>query len=147
MVDALWHQISALPAFLLEHSGSLLLLSLATLLLTLVLLPVIIGRLPVDYFAGPRPRHHVTTDPVLSVVLFLGRNIVGAALILLGLVMLVTPGQGLVTLFVGLLLMDYPGKHALEQSLVRRDGVMAGLNWVRRKGGHPPLEPPPGWHG
>ena len=146
-MDALLRHFSALPTFLLEHSGSLLLLSLVTLLLTLVLLPVIIGRLPVDYFAGPRPRHHVTTDPVLSVLLFVVRNIVGAGLVLLGVVLLFTPGQGLLTLFVGLLLMDYPGKHALEQSLVRRDGVLAGLNWVRRKRGHPPLAPPPGWNG
>jgi hypothetical protein len=66
----------------------------------------------------------------------------GALLVLLGLLMLVTPGQGLLTLFIGLMLMNYPGKHALERWLVRRDGVMGGLNWLRRKGNQPPLQSP-----
>jgi len=54
----------------------------------------------------------------------------------------VTPGQGLLTLLVGLLLMNFPGKYQLERWLVGRPGVLGALNWLRRRGGHEPFEPP-----
>jgi len=71
-----------------------------------------------------------------------GPGLVGALLVLLGMVMLVTPGQGLLTLLVGLLLMNFPGKYRLERWLVGRRGVLTALNWLRRRGGHAPFEPP-----
>ena len=52
-----------------------------------------------------------------------------------------TPGQGLLTLLVGLLLMNFPGKYRLERWLVGRRGVLTALNWLRRRGGHPPFQP------
>ena len=70
------------------------------------------------------------------------KNLLGAALVVLGLLMLVTPGQGQVTLLAGLLLMNFPGKYRLERAVVSREGVMRALNWFRRRSGRPPFEPP-----
>jgi hypothetical protein len=56
-----------------------------------------------------------------------------------GFLMLFLPGQGLLTIAVGLLLLDYPGKYSLERRIVSRPSVLQGINWVRAKGNHPPL--------
>jgi hypothetical protein len=136
--------IESLAVLLLDHSGLLLVFSLLVLLVALVLLPLVIATLPEDYFSSPPPRHRRTGSrhPAVALVLVACKNLIGAALLLSGLVMLVTPGQGLLTLFAGLMLMNYPGKYALERWLVRRPGIMSGLNWVRRKSGQPPLLAP-----
>ncbi len=57
-------------------------------------------------------------------------------------VMLVTPGQGIVTLLIGLLLMNFPGKYRVERWLVLQPGVLRGLNWLRQKRGHQPFDAP-----
>jgi hypothetical protein len=63
-------------------------------------------------------------------------------LVLLGLVMLVTPGQGILTLLSGLLLMNFPGKYRLEQWLVLRPGILRALNWLRRRRNQPAFDAP-----
>jgi hypothetical protein len=68
------------------------------------------------------------------------KNLLGLLLVVLGLIMLVTPGQGIVTLLIGLLLMNFPGKYHLERWLVLRPGVLKGLNWLRRRQGQLPFD-------
>jgi hypothetical protein len=54
--------------------------------------------------------------------------------------MLVLPGQGLITLFVGFFLIDFPGKYRFEKWLIRRKAVHRPINWLRRKSGREALE-------
>jgi len=54
--------------------------------------------------------------------------------------MLVLPGQGLLTIVTGLLLINYPGKYKLEQKLVAIPSVFRALNWIRVKANKPPLK-------
>ena len=70
------------------------------------------------------------------------KNLLGAVLVALGVVMLFTPGQGILTLLAGLLLMNFPGKYRLECWLVQRPGVLRGMNWLRERHGEPPFESP-----
>ena len=56
--------------------------------------------------------------------------------------MLFVPGQGLLTIIVGLTVMNYPGKFRLERWLVMRPRVLPALNWLRKRYGHPPLQDP-----
>jgi hypothetical protein len=106
----------------------------------------VVTRLPQDYFA--REERVVWRDssdePVLALVLGLLKNLLGFLLVVLGLIMLVTPGQGLLTLLIGLMLMNFPGKYQLERWLVSRPGVMRGLNWLRQRGGQEPFDTPSG---
>jgi hypothetical protein len=45
----------------------------------------------------------------------------------------------LLTLLVGVFLLDFPGKYAFEKWLVGRPGVLRMINWLRRRRGRPPL--------
>ena len=52
--------------------------------------------------------------------------------------MLVLPGQGILTILAGIMLLDFPGKHRLLRWIVAHPQVLRTLNWLRRRG-HPPL--------
>ncbi|WP_233490267.1 PGPGW domain-containing protein [Thiocapsa marina] len=80
--------------------------------------------------------------PVVYVSLRLFKNLVGWVLVLAGILMLVLPGQGILTIIMGLVLSDFPGKYALERRLASKQRVLDGINWIRRRSGHPPLVPP-----
>ena len=110
--------------------------SLAMFVIGLTLIPVLVVRIPEDYFLhreAPPP-----AGPVSRVVRFL-KNLLGVVLIILGVVMLALPGQGILTILAGLWLVDFPFKRRLELALVRRPAVLNALNWVRSKRGRPPL--------
>ena len=53
--------------------------------------------------------------------------------------MLVLPGQGILTIIVGLVLMDFPGKYGAERWAVSRGPVLPAINWIRAKAGKPNL--------
>ena len=119
--------------------------SLGAVILALVGVPWVVTRLPADYFSQARRHTWRESDgePLFAVFIGFLKNVVGGALVVLGLIMLVTPGQGLLTLLAGLLLMNFPGKYRLERWLVMRPGVLRALNWLRARQGHPPFEHPP----
>ena len=64
---------------------------------------------------------------------------VGLFLLICGLVMLVLPGQGLLTMLMGLSLMPFPGKNKLEQTIIARKSVRYSLNWIRMKANKKPF--------
>ncbi len=108
---------------------------------SLIAMPLLAGRIPADYFAQEvRPeskwaRHH----PALRVVLMIGKNLVGVVLIMAGLAMLLMPGQGLLAMLIGVLLLDLPGKYRFEKWLIARPRIGASINWLRGRTGKPPL--------
>tara|TARA_R110002072_G_scaffold149807_1_gene297751 strand:- start:118 stop:525 length:408 start_codon:yes stop_codon:yes gene_type:complete len=119
-------------------------LSLLALIATIFGVPWVVTRLPKDYFVrAERVVWRASFDaPLLSLIISMLKNLLGLLLVVLGLIMLVTPGQGIVTLLIGLLLMNFPGKYHLERWLVLRPGVLKGLNWLRRRQGQLPFDQP-----
>jgi hypothetical protein len=116
-------------------------ISLLTFVGSLLALPVLVSRIPRDYFAG-ETRHLSKTHPFHPVVyglLIVLKNLLGVALIAAGIAMLVLPGQGLLTILIGVSLMDFPGKFTLERWLVGRPGVLKAINWLRERYGEEPL--------
>jgi len=115
----------------------LALISLAMFLGSLVAVPWLIGRLPADYFLTHWQRvdeqrsHH----PLGRWLIPLLRNLLGAVLLLAGVAMLVLPGQGLLTMVIGLCVMDFPGKRKAVDWMVEKKAIQQGLNWIRRKQG------------
>ncbi len=122
--------------------GWFLVTSLATFVISGVALPWLLTRLPEDYFLEtdravrpPWPRHRA-----LYWAWRLLKNLLGVVLLLAGFVMLVTPGQGILTILAGLWLMDLPGKRRCERHLIGRPKVLASVNWIRQKSGKPPFQ-------
>jgi len=109
--------------------------------LALALVPFVVSHIPADYFARPRRSAQWIPDrlrPVRWIVLIL-KNTIGAACLFFGALMLVLPGQGILTILLGIALLDFPGKFRLQRWVVRRPGVLDSLNWIRRKTEKPPL--------
>lgn len=119
-------------------------ISLVALVGTLLALPWAVTRLPADYFNRPQRKswRDATRFPLLNVALVVLKNTLGLLLALLGVAMLFTPGQGLLTLLAGLALMNFPGKYRLERKLALSPGVLRGINWMRERRGYPPMRPP-----
>jgi hypothetical protein len=120
-------------------------LSGVTFVGSLVVLPIVIIRMPADYFvqSRPAPDSWRARHPAIRFAVRLVKNLFGVVFLLAGLIMLVTPGQGLVSLLVGLSLLDIPGKRAWERRFVSYPQVHRVLNAIRAKAGQPPLELPP----
>jgi len=113
--------------------------SLLFFILSLVSIPWMIKRIPVDYFITTgKPRHDNGSGP-WRVVVVVVRNCFGVIFLAAGLLMLITPGQGVLTILLGLALMDFPGKRGLELKLLGIVSIRKALNFVRKKQGLPPI--------
>ena len=103
--------------------------------------PWMLVRIPSDYF-GPG-NHHTTPfadrHPVIRATLLAVRNAIGLVLVAAGIAMLVLPGQGILTILAGLVLLHFPRKHELLRWIVSRPAVLSSANWVRHRAGRPPL--------
>lgn len=117
-----------------EYAGWLQLIAISSLIMlaiSLSLLPYLVARLPVDHFCQQsRSQHPITSQQALLRIL---RNLLGLILLFAGLLMLLLPGQGLLTLVLSLLLLDYPQKKKIERSLLQQKAIFNGLNWLRKK--------------
>jgi hypothetical protein len=119
-----------------------LILTVATAILSLVAVALVVVRIPSTYFVGDDPppvwadRHPFIRWP--AVIL---KNLLGVTLVALGALMSVpgVPGQGLLTILIGAMLIDLPGKRKAEKWLLRRRGVLSAINRVRARYGRPPL--------
>ncbi len=66
----------------------------------------------------------------------------GLVLVLAGLAMLVLPGQGLLTLVIGLGLLNFPGKSSLIRRLLGQNKVLGTINRLRARVKKEPLAAP-----
>lgn len=111
-------------------------LSAFTFVLSLLMLPWLLRKIPEDYF---RHRHTESSWVLLLTPRNLLRNLLGTPVLLAGVSMLVLPGQGLITIVLGLVIMQFPGKFALERWIISRQGVLQAVNWMRKRSGAPEL--------
>jgi UPF0716 family protein affecting phage T7 exclusion len=118
--------------------------SIALLLLSPVVAMWFVTRLPTDYFDQEHRRPLSSWDnyPTVRAFLLIAKCLLGIVLTLVGVVMLVVPGQGLLTIVVGLVLLEFPGKFRAERWVATRRNVWRSLNWLRKKAGKPEFKSP-----
>lgn len=105
---------------------------------SLILVLRVALALPPDYFERDRPGGRSWTVGRIL------RNLAGLLLIVVGALLSIPgiPGQGVLTMLVGILLLDFPQRRRLERALLSRPGVLPALNHLRARFGRPPLRPP-----
>jgi hypothetical protein len=112
--------------------------SILTFLGTLVIVPWLVVRIPSDYFIHQK-RQHQQRHPVVKIMIVIAKNSMGYVFLITGVCMLVLPGQGLLTMFVGVMLLDFPGKYQVERRAVSCRPVLRSVNWLRQRAGRDPL--------
>lgn len=133
-----WSSINSDLLFLL---GSL---SIFILIISVFMMVLIISFLPEDYFKSEN-RNLISSVqnsryPLLKLLVLITKNFFGVLLLLSGILMLVLPGQGILTIITGLVFMDYPGKYKFERKLLRQKGVINSINWIRSRLSKPSLK-------
>ena len=133
-----WSSINSDLLFLL---GSL---SIFILIISVFMMVLIISFLPDDYFKSEN-RNLISSVqnsryPLLKLLVLITKNFFGVLLLLSGILMLVLPGQGILTIITGLVFMDYPGKYKFERKLLKQKGVINSINWIRSRLRKPSLK-------
>ena len=119
------------------------LIFLVTFVVNLAIVTFILVKLPTDYFkknrktkfwSGPRPAVHAAK--------VIGKNLLGVLLVAIGIVLSLpgVPGQGLLTVLLGVMLVDFPGKRTVEQKLLKRPAITNAITRLRQKFGKAPLQ-------
>lgn len=109
---------------------------------SIVAVSCVLIRLPPTYFLASHARDFwADRHRAMRWGGLLLKNVFGLVLVLLGVVMSLpgVPGQGVLTILLGLMLMDFPGKRGLEYKLVSRPKVLQAINGLRAKFDRPPL--------
>lgn len=115
-------------------------LSTIFFLLSLVGLSWLISIIPHNYFVDKKRVSFIKMkNPLMWLSIVIIKNSIGLILILCGILMLILPGQGVLTIITGLIFLDYPGKFRFERSLVRNKLILNSMNWIRRKLDKPDL--------
>ena len=115
-------------------------LSTIFFLLSLLGLSWLISIIPHNYFVDKKRVSLIKMKkPLMWLPIIIIKNSIGLVLILCGILMLILPGQGVLTIITGLIFLDYPGKFRFERSLVRNKLILNSMNWIRRKLDKPDL--------
>lgn len=138
MIDS----ITQLIAFLKEPAviGWLVAGSVLYLLALLLFMPFVAAKIPQDYFSSYDKKPYAPQNLIVYLLYKILKNLIGAVFVLVGLILLLTPGQGILGILIGSLMLDYPGKYHFQRWLIAKKPVLNGLNWLRKKGGAEPLE-------
>ena len=103
---------------------------------------VVMINIPADYFSSHYNPQFMTGKPWIvrwSAVIL--KNIFGVFLVLLGIALSLpgVPGQGILTILLGLIMLDIPGKRPLEARIIKRPSVQKSIDKLRARFNKPPL--------
>ena len=117
-------------------------LFLISLTVSFAAIGIVMVKIPENYFSPHYKRDFLPDSPWLvrwgAVIL---KNILGVFLILLGIALSLpgVPGQGILTILLGLIMIDIPGKRPIEAKIIERPTVLAAINKLRAKYDKPAL--------
>ena len=103
---------------------------------------VVLVKLPANYFSTHYKQDFLPDSSwIVRWGAVIAKNLFGVFLILLGIVLSLpgVPGQGILTILLGLIMLDIPGKRPLEAKIIQRPTVLGAANKLRARWGKPPL--------
>ena len=113
-----------------------------TFVVSYVVVSIVLVKLPANYFHSDYEHHLMpNSNPVLRSVVIGLKNVLGVVLILAGIALSLpgVPGPGLLTIFIGVMLTDIPGKRTLEAKMIGRPAVLSAVNKLRARYDKPPF--------
>lgn len=117
-------------------------LFLGSLLLSFAAIGIVMVKIPANYFSTHYVQDFLPNSPWIvrwgAVIL---KNLLGAFLIIVGILLSLpgVPGQGLLTILLGLIMLDIPGKRPIEARIIKRPTILSAINNLRAKYSKPPL--------
>lgn len=106
------------------------------ILSVVVIVSFVLIKLPSNYFSFKENKGLLNKLAFpFNFILLILKNSVGFILVCFGVILIFVPGQGLLTIFAGLMLMNFPGKRNLELFIIRKKPVLNAVNWIRGKAG------------
>ena len=120
-----------------------LLIFVVTLVVNLAIVSFILVNLPPDHFSkSHQKRFWSDRHPAIRAPGIIGKNILGVLLVVVGILLSIpgVPGQGVLTVLLGIMLLDFPGKRRLEQKLLSRPQILKTINRLRGRFGKAGLE-------
>jgi hypothetical protein len=142
MTGWLWNLAEYLPPLTWKTFVLGLVMFVVTFVGSIAVVSFLLVKLPEDYFSTHYDRDFwLDRHPVVRWSGVVVKNVLGALLVLLGLVMSLpgVPGQGVLTILLGVMLLDFPGKQRLERKIVSRPRVQHAINRLRARFRRPPL--------
>jgi hypothetical protein len=115
------------------------LLSFFIFIFSLVSIKWLVALIPIDYFVYKKNSKFKTKYPFTWLISMIIKNIIGYLLIVGGILMLVLPGQGLFTIFIGLMMSNYPGKYYIEKKIIAIPSILKTINWLRKQSNKEPI--------
>jgi hypothetical protein len=122
------------------------LLSILVFVLTfaasLAIVSIVLVKLPATYFKRSHDRKILADRPrVIRGLAIVGKNLLGVVLVVIGILLSIpgVPGQGMLTILLGVMLLDFPGKTRLEYWLVSRPKILNTINKLRHRFSKPEL--------
>jgi hypothetical protein len=118
-------------------------LFLLSLVVSFAAIGIVMVKIPPNYFSSHYERDFLPGSPWLvrwgAVIL---KNLLGVVLVLVGIVLSLpgVPGQGILTILLGLIMLDIPGKRPLEARIIKRPTVLSAINNLRARYKKPPLD-------
>ena len=113
---------------ILNYQGILIyvsLLSIFLFIISIIVTPIIICKIPHNYFIKEKKR--------ISIFKKIIKNIFGIFFLIIGFVFLFTPGQGILTILIGIIFLDFPNKKNLQMKFIKKYKIIKPLNYIRRK--------------
>jgi hypothetical protein len=112
-----------------------------SVVLSALLVAVVLVKVPANYFHSEYNRSFMPDASwITRWGAVIAKNVAGLILVLAGIVMLIGPGQGVLTILIGIVLMDIPGKRPIEAQIIKRPAVLSAVNSLRERYNKPPLE-------
>lgn len=110
--------------------------------ISLLAVGLVMVKIPADYFSPNYEPKFLPGKPwVIRWSAVIIKNLVGIVLIVVGILLSLpgVPGQGILTILLGLIMLDIPGKRPLEARIIKRPSVLSAVNGLRARWDKPPL--------
>jgi len=117
-------------------------LFLGALLFSFASIAIVMVKIPENYFSTHYQQDFLPGSPwIVRWGAVIAKNIFGFFLVILGIILSLpgVPGQGVLTILLGLIMLDIPGKRPLEARIIKRPTILTAVNDLRARYKKPPL--------